>query len=334
MALKQGFSLDLLYVGAENGMEKAMVEKEKIEYRGVSCGKLRRYFSWENFQDFFKIPKGIFQAYKILGKFQPEVVFSKGGFVSFPVIVAAYFRRIPTIIHESDVVPGLANRLCFFFAKNIFLSFDESLKYIKKKWHKKVTITGPIVRTDISDGDAKNALKLTKFDHYRPVILAMGGSLGAQQINELIWNSLPELTKRYQIAHITGKGHLNFGFQQRGYKQFEYLGAELKDLYAIADLVITRGGANSLSEIEYLQKKALVIPLGTEVSRGDQIVNAQVFCRRNGWSLLQGDISVQEFIESVELAIKNNLTHDNPETSQRGVILIAARILKTNSAIL
>ncbi len=296
---------EILYIGATNGVEKAMVQKAGIEYRGVACGKLRRYFSLQNFTDFLKVPVGIWQAYRILREFKPAVIFSKGGFVSVPVVIAARMLRIRVILHESDLMPGLANRICARFATKICMSFEESKPYFEK-WGERVIFTGSPVRKCIFEGDAERGYKFTGFDKHRPILLVMGGSQGAQQINELVRGALDELLKKFQIVHIRGRGNLDISLKRRGYQQYEYLDEPLKDIYAICEMIISRGGANSLFEIALLKKKALIIPLGN-ATRGEQVENARIFVGKLGWSMLSGEIKTADFLKSVEMAFESEV---------------------------
>ncbi len=282
-----------------------------VRYEGVSCGKLRRYFSVENFVDAFRVPVGFFQAKKLLKEFEPDVVFSKGGYVSVPVVMAARWLKIPVIVHESDISPGLANKICFKFAKKICVSFEETLVYLPKKLLKKAEYTGSPVRGEILKGDAEAGYRFTGFDKHRPVLLMIGGSQGAAQINDLVRASLDELTKKFQVVHIVGKGNLDIGVNKRGYVQYEFLGRELADVYAISEMVVTRGGANVLAELALLKKKVLIIPLSTQASRGDQEENAHLFVRKFGWSMISGNISREDFIENIGLTFNNNLSYDN-----------------------
>ncbi|MFC1616118.1 undecaprenyldiphospho-muramoylpentapeptide beta-N-acetylglucosaminyltransferase [Patescibacteria group bacterium] len=316
----QGERVDILYIGSKRGMEKKMIKKIDVRFEGISCGKLRRYFSWENFKDFFRVPVGFFQAIGILRKYNPEVVFSKGGFVGVPVVMAAWVLRIPVVVHESDMEPGLANKISFRFANKICLSFEESKKFLKKSWKKKAEVTGTPIRKSIMDGDEDKGRKFCGFDKYRPVVLVMGGSLGAQQINELVRGSLDELLKKFQIVHICGKGKLDMGIHKKGYKQFEYLNKELADVYSITELIISRAGANSLAEIAVLGKRAVIIPLGMEGSRGEQIDNARSYSKKYAWSILNGEIASEDFVKAVEMAYKNKVNKVKMENGVENVI--------------
>ncbi len=321
----------ILYIGSADGVEKKMVEKIGVlpginmPYKSVACGKFRRYFSIENLIDIFKVPVGIFQAYFIIRKFKPAVVFSKGGFVSVPVVIAASRLEVPVIIHESDVRPGLANRICARYADKICVSFEETRKYFQK-YARKIVFTGNPVRKSILTGVAEKGYKFAGLDKHRPVILVMGGSQGAQQINDLVRGGIDELLKKFQIVHIRGRGNLDISLHKKGYVQYEFLDEQMKDVYAISELVISRGGANSLAEIAALKKKALIIPLGTTASRGDQIENAQIFARRLGWGVLVGDVQVADFVKAVEMVFRNKLNDGGK--FKNGVGEIVKMILK------
>jgi UDP-N-acetylglucosamine--N-acetylmuramyl-(pentapeptide) pyrophosphoryl-undecaprenol N-acetylglucosamine transferase len=278
----------------------------KIKYIAISSGKMRRYFSWQNFLDFFRFFWGIHQAKIVLKKFGPKVVFSKGGFVSFPVTKAAKKLGIPVVLHESDVSPGLANRLAMKSADKICVSFEETKKYIAPKLLKRVLVTGNPVRESVLNGDKPRGYEFTGLMHKKPVILVIGGSSGAMQLNELVWGCLDKLLNKFQIVHLVGRGNLHKCFDKKGYAQFEYLDKELKDIYAISDLVISRGGANALFELALLGKKVLIIPLSHRASRGDQFDNAEVFVHKLGWGLLAGDIGKEDFIKTIERAIKEH----------------------------
>ena len=298
--------IEILYIGSKNGVSESLVSKCGINFKGIHCGKLRRYFSLQNLLDIFKVPIGIAEAYKCLKTFKPDIVFSKGGYVSFPVVLAAAKLNIPVILHESDVVPGLANKIMAKFSKKICVSFEETKKYFHDHADK-IVVTGNPVRKEVLKGGIQKGYKLTGFKRTKAVLLVIGGSQGARQINDLIRASLDELLKKFQIVHIRGKGNLDISIKKNGYKQFEYLHEEMKDVYAISDLIVSRGGANSLFEIANLKKKAVIIPLATDASRGDQIENAKVFANKIGWSVLSGDIKVEDFISTIKLAHKNSI---------------------------
>jgi UDP-N-acetylglucosamine--N-acetylmuramyl-(pentapeptide) pyrophosphoryl-undecaprenol N-acetylglucosamine transferase len=276
---EMGEELKVLYIGSKKGLDATLVGANGLEFEGISCGKLRRYFSWENFVDVFRTMAGIWQSFWKIQRFKPEVIFCKGGYVSLPVAVAGRIAGIPVILHESDVVPGLANRLAARLASRICVSFAESKRYFKEVVDK-VEVTGNPVRAEIAEGNRKKAMELSGLNEEKPVILVMGGSQGAAFINELIWNNLESLLAKFQIIHICGTGKVEAGKQAAGYFSLEFANEELKDFYALSDLIITRAGANSLAEIEFLGRPAVLIPL-IKGSRGDQIENAEIFAKNN-----------------------------------------------------
>ncbi|CEG56294.1 undecaprenyldiphospho-muramoylpentapeptide beta-N-acetylglucosaminyltransferase [Legionella fallonii] len=271
---QEGWSID--YIGSGDGIEKGMIQTIGIPFHAVSSGKLRRYFSLKNLLDPFKIVLGIMQSFWLFHKLKPDVVFSKGGFVAFPVVVGAWLHRIPVIAHESDMSPGLANRLSYPFVNKICLTFDAGKKHFKKQ--EKIEVTGTPIRQQLFAGNAAKGLHLCGFSAEKPCLLAIGGSLGAGSINHSIRNALPQLTKEFQVIHICGKGKLDSSLNGTpGYCQFEYVNDDLAHLFAAASVVISRAGANSLYEILALGKAHILIPISSQVSRGDQIQNAQYF---------------------------------------------------------
>jgi len=275
---------DVFYIGSKNSIEQKLVAKNGVPFFTVTVGKLRRYFSFKNFIDPFKIIYGAVEAFFLLGKIEPQLVFSKGGFVTFPVVVAAWLRRIPIIIHESDLTIGLANKLCFPFANKICVAFADTAKAIKNK--NKIVITGIPVRAQFFDGNIARGLELCGFSAEKKVLLFFGGSLGAVAINNVVYELLPELLEKWQVVHVCGEGKLNHDFDElKGYKQFEYLYEDFPHIIAAANLVISRAGANTIYELITLKKPSILIPLGTEFSRGDQVLNAQ-YCKKNNFSLI------------------------------------------------
>ena len=263
------------YIGSYEGIEKGLIETAGIPYHGISSGKLRRYFDLKNFSDPLKVMKGFFEARKLLKKLKPDIVFSKGGFVSVPVVLAAKTRRIPCIIHESDITPGLANRICIPMAKKVCANFPETMKYLPAE---KAVLTGTPIREELFKGSKIAGLDFCGFTANKPVIMIVGGSTGAMALNEAVRNLLPTLLRDYQIIHLCGKGKKAEEHQNsEGYCQFEYISKEMKDLFAAADLVISRAGANSICELLALRKPHILIPLSAAASRGDQILNAESF---------------------------------------------------------
>ncbi|MDR2728626.1 MAG: undecaprenyldiphospho-muramoylpentapeptide beta-N-acetylglucosaminyltransferase [Chitinispirillales bacterium] len=291
-----GFHID--YVGTSKGMERELIAKTGIPYHCISAGKLRRYFDLENFTDLFKIGIGFLQSLLLMIKIRPAVVFSKGGFVACPVVWAAWVFRVPVIIHESDITPGLANKLCLPFAKKICFSFPETQPHLPIA---KRVMTGLPVREELFNGSALYGREFCGFDNEKPVILVMGGSLGSQAINAAVRGSLDNLLNDFNICHLCGKGGKAPG-SKKGYCQFEYINEELPDIIAMADIVVSRAGATALFEFLSLRKPNLLIPLGSAASRGDQILNAQSF-ESLGYSrvLLQDNVTGASLAENIRL---------------------------------
>lgn len=276
---------DIVYIGRkEEGkfiIEKDLCKNEGIPYFGISSGKLRRYFSVENAKDALRVLKGTSDALVLLKKIKPDIVFSKGGFVTAPVIFASKLLKIPVIIHESDLTPGLANKISIPSAKVVLTSFAETLEYLPKD---KGIVTGPPIRMDLFTGSYQKGKELCNFKYNKPVILVIGGSSGAKKINEIIVSSLDNITNKYNVIHICGKDNKN-NVTNDSYIAIEYLKEDLKHALAYADLVISRAGSNSIFEFLALNKPNILIPLPKGQSRGDQIQNANVFYDK-GYSLI------------------------------------------------
>lgn len=269
------------YIGSYNGIEKDLIEAEGIPYYGISSGKLRRYLDLKNLSDPFKVIKGLGQSMRLLRKIKPDIVFSKGGFVSVPVVLAAKLRRIPVIIHESDITPGLANKISIPAATKVCCNFPETLKYLPKE---KAVLTGSPIRQELLSGNPDSARAYCHFDSQKPVLLVIGGSSGSKAINDAIRGQLSDLLKEFQVIHLCGKGNLDNRFiGTPGYAQFEYISQQLKDMFALADIVVSRAGANAICELLALRKPNILIPLSAAASRGDQILNAKSF-KNQGFS--------------------------------------------------
>ena len=289
---------EISYIGSLDGIEKKLIEELNIPYYGISSGKLRRYFDLKNFSDPFKVLKGYAQSRKLLKKLKPDVVFSKGGFVTVPVVVAAKGCKIPAIIHESDMTPGLANKLAIPSATKVCCNFPETLKHLPEE---KAVLTGTPIRQELLSGDKLEALKFCGFTASKPVIMIIGGSLGAAAVNDSMRKILPELLKDFQVVHLCGKGKLDESLHNtEGYIQFEYIKKELADLFALADIVVSRAGANAICEILALQKPNLLIPLSAKASRGDQILNARSF-EKQGYSMVleEEEITDEKLLETI-----------------------------------
>lgn len=273
---------EISYIGSYEGIEKRLIEEQNIPYYGISSGKLRRYFDSKNFTDPFKVVKGLAQAVSLLKKIKPDIVFSKGGFVSVPVVLAAKICHIPAIIHESDITPGLANKIAIPGATKVCCNFPETLKYLPKE---KAVFTGSPIRQELLSGNADAALTFCKLPaKSKPVLLIIGGSTGSKVINTIVRASLPTLLKNYLVIHLCGKNNLDASLEgMAGYVQLEYAGKGLADLFALSDIVISRAGANAIFELLALRKPNILIPLSAAASRGDQILNANSF-KNSGYS--------------------------------------------------
>ncbi len=266
---------EISYIGSYSGIEKGLIEAAGVTYYGISSGKLRRYFDIKNFSDPFKVLKGFFEAKKVLKKIKPDVVFSKGGFVAVPVVLAAKLKKIPCVIHESDITPGLANKLCIPCAKKVCANFPETMKYLPAE---KAVLTGTPIREELFSGNRIAGLDFCGFTANKPVLMIVGGSTGSAVLNQAVRDLLPTLLRTYQVIHLCGKGKAAEEYDNmEGYRQFEYVSDEMKDLFAAADLVISRAGANSICELLALRKPHILVPLSAAASRGDQLLNAESF---------------------------------------------------------
>lgn len=280
---KDGYEIH--YIGSYEGIEKGLIENKKIPYYGISSGKFRRYRSWKNLTDPFRVLHGFFQARRLLGRIRPNVVFSKGGFVSVPVVMAAKTRHIPVIIHESDLTPGLANKLAMPSATKVCCNFPETLPYLPKE---KAVLTGSPIRQELLHGNKQAAKDFCGFTGDLPILMVMGGSIGSVYINNAIRGCIDTLLTKYQIIHLCGKGNIDGSLKdKKGYAQFEYISENLPDLFAAADLVVARAGANSICELLALHKPNILIPLSRNASRGDQILNANSFAKQGFSAVLE-----------------------------------------------
>lgn len=303
---EEGYKIS--YIGSKDGIERELITRLKIDYYAISSGKLRRYFDKKNFTDMFRVVKGVKDASALIKKLKPSIVFSKGGFVSVPVVMGAKMHRVPVIIHESDMTPGLANKLSIPFATKICTTFPETLENVPKK---KGVLTGSPIRNSLFSGTAKKGLEICGFNSSKPVLLVMGGSLGSVKINGALRKSLDVLLKKFQIVHICGKGNLDEDLiSLDGYTQFEYLSEELPNIFAACDIIASRAGSNSICEFLALKKPNLLIPLSKEHSRGDQILNAKSF-EKQGFSkvLLEEDLNAETFYESINSLYSNRGTY-------------------------
>lgn len=285
---------DIHYIGSYNGIEKELIAKQQIPYHGISSGKLRRYFSLKNFTDPFRVLKGFNEANHLIKTLKPDVIFSKGGFVSVPVVIAGKRNHVPVIIHESDMTPGLANRISIPSAYKVCCNFPETLKALPED---KAVLTGSPIRQELLTGDPEKARAFCGFTDNKPVILVIGGSLGATAVNQAVRAILPELLKEFQVIHLCGKGKLDTSLSNlEGYVQFEYIQDELRHLFALSDIVISRAGANAICELLALQKPNILIPLSASASRGDQILNARSFERQGFSKVLEEETLTNELL--------------------------------------
>ena len=303
-ALKEaGYEIE--YIGSYNGMEKGLIEAQNIPYHGINSGKLRRYLDLKNFSDPFRVIHGYTQALGLMRKLKPDIVFSKGGFVSVPVVLAAKTCGVPAIIHESDITPGLANRIAIKGAKKVCCNFPETLKYLPAD---KAVLTGSPIRRELFSGNKENAYRLCNFPETRkPVLLIIGGSQGSIAVNTAVRKILPQLLEEFHIIHLCGKGNLDAQLEGTvGYAQFEYASSELTDMLALADIAISRAGANSICELLALHKPNILIPLSTAASRGDQILNAKSFAKQ-GFSFVLDEetLSDELLLNTVKEVYKN-----------------------------
>ena len=293
---------EVFYIGSYTGIEKTLIENLDIPYYGISSGKLRRYKSFKNLTDPFRVIKGYFQARRLMRRIKPDIIFSKGGFVSVPVVLAAGHKHIPVIIHESDMTPGLANRIAIKKATKVCCNFPETIKYLPAD---KAVLTGSPIRQELLQGNKLAGLKLCNFTSGKPIIMVVGGSTGAVHVNEEVRKVLPELLKDYQVVHLCGKGKTDNSLNNiEGYVQFEYISEEMRDLFAISDIVISRAGANAICELLALKKP--------NASRGDQILNAKSF-QEHGYSsvLFEEDLTPESLLKAVNELYTNRQTYIN-----------------------
>ncbi|PGZ52064.1 undecaprenyldiphospho-muramoylpentapeptide beta-N-acetylglucosaminyltransferase [Bacillus anthracis] len=297
--MEKGWGVE--YIGSQNGIEKLLVQN--VKYNIVSTGKLRRYWDLENFKDPFKIIKGCIQSYKLMKRIKPDVIFSAGGFVSVPVVIGAWMNKVPVIIREPDSTLGLANKIALPFTTKLCTTFPQTGENVSNE--KKVYV-GPIVREEIERGNVLRGRSYCKFKQDKPVLLIMGGSQGAQWINNMVRKSLETLLLNFNIVHMCGKGKVDSSVGMEGYMQFEYIGEELPHILNMASVVVSRAGSTAISELLFLKKPMLLIPLTNSSSRGNQVLNAEYFSRQ-GYAevILQDRVSTNTFIHAVNKLYTN-----------------------------
>ncbi|MFT4633588.1 MAG: UDP-N-acetylglucosamine--N-acetylmuramyl-(pentapeptide) pyrophosphoryl-undecaprenol N-acetylglucosamine transferase [Candidatus Pseudothioglobus sp.] len=263
------------YVGSSSGIERGLIAPMGIAFHGIATGKLRRYFSWQNFIDPLYILCGFCQSLWLCMRLRPDVVFSKGGFVAVPLVTAAWLLRIPVISHESDTTPGLANKLCFPFCRWICVNFPQTTEHLPAG---KVLVTGSPVRSGLLQGDAGRARQEFGLAIDKPVLLVFGGSLGANVINQAVRQNLAALLSEFQVVHVVGAGNLSPALADMpGYIQRDYINEGFGDVLALAELVIARAGANTIYELLITRTPHILVPLSAAASRGDQLINAKIF---------------------------------------------------------
>lgn len=326
---KRGYEIH--YIGSKTGIEKELIGNFDIPYYGISSGKLRRYFDMKNFTDPFRIIKGYAEADRLIKKIKPDVVFSKGGFVTVPVVKAAKHRKVPCVLHESDISPGLANRLCLSSAAAICANFPETLENLPKD---KAYLTGSPIRGELFSGNRLKGLDFCNFTANKPVILVIGGSLGSVRVNEAVREILPQLLETYQVIHLCGKDKIDEKLNgTEGYVQYEYIQKELCDILDAADIVISRAGANAICELLALRKPNILIPLSLEASRGDQILNAASF-EKQGFSYVikEEELTSEGLLDAVRYVSENKSSYQaamSASNQQDAVIKVADIIEKT-----
>lgn len=320
------------YIGRKNSIEERLAKEAGLPFYHITAGRLHRDFNLENWISPWLNMKGIAEAFDIIRREKPAVIFCKGGFVSVPVAVAGHTAKVPVVLHESDMTPGLANKLCLPFADKVCVSFEETLAHVPTA---KAVLTGTPIRQELTEGNRKEGYALTGLTPGKPVVLVMGGSSGAAALNEVIGRASAELTKRYQIVHLCGRQQAEHCKPHPGYCPLEYAGDELKHLYALADLIVSRAGANALAEILMLQKPNILIPLPKAVSRGDQILNALSF-EKKGYSLVlpQEKLSKETLtaaLERVQRCREKYVAAMAKSPGQNGTEAVAAAIEKAMS---
>lgn len=305
---KEGWSC--YYIGSNNSIEQSLMSELSVPFSGIATGKLRRYFSLQNFIDPFKIVFGLLQSIFFLRRIKPNIAFSKGGFVSLPVVVAAWLCKIPVIAHESDLSPGLTTKLSLPFVHNLCVSFERAKRFFKDP--SKLVVSGSPIRSALFCGDKGRAFELCQFKSLKPCLMFAGGGLGSIAINDVVRKSLDRLLLNFNVIHLCGKGKADFSIDKEGYCQFEYVNEEMPDLYALADIVISRSGANTVCEVLALSKPHIFIPLSLKASRGDQIHNAN-YCQELGISFVldENDLNVKVLCQLIDelILIKDERSH-------------------------
>ncbi len=333
-------SVDFLLITSVDEQFLNVLEQMNISYKLVSAGKFRRYFSFKNITDLVKIPIGILQSLWHLFWYMPDVVFSKGGFASFPVVFAAWVLRIPIVIHESDAVIGLSNKILALFADKVAVSFEHTKDDFPQN---KVIWTGNPIRMDLFLNNKEKARESFGLNSHLPVVLFVGGSLGAKILNDFVLEVLPSLIKHMQIIHVCGINNYNeikFAVSRMNYPEmnnyhfYPFLTEKMKDAYAAADLVVSRAGGNIIAEIIALGKASILIPLKNSAGN-HQVKNAFYFSKRAAAVMVEeSNLQVHMLTEKIITILKNPIERMRLEKNAKALAipyaneLIAEEILK------
>ena len=325
-AQSRGRPFRMMWIGSAKGMEREILESRGILFFGISSGKLRRYISIKNLGDIFRILRGLLSAYILMKRYRPSVLFSKGGYVSVPPVLAAKLAGVPVATHESDYDPGLATKINARFASRIFVSYEQTRRFFPDSVQDRIVVTGNPVRPDVFSGDPAAGKEHLDFSEEKPILLVLGGSQGAREVNQLVWRALTKLRIGWNVVHQTGKDKSGEP-SGPGYRRFEYIGREYPDILAAAGLLLCRAGATTLWEIAAAGKPSLLLPLGSGASRGDQIRNAGLFEELGASYILRSGHEDA----ATELLGHTDIFLDKPELGEK-LGARAASILKKDAA--
>lgn len=325
---------DISYIGSTDGIESSLIKHNTdVQYYPIATGKLRRYFDKRNFSDPYKVVQGVIQAYKIIKRVQPDIIFSKGGFVSVPVVIAGWMNNVPVVIHESDITPGLANKIALPFATKLLTTFPQTKRHISKSEFR-VEHVGAVVREEIFKGNGSTGLEVCGFNNKKPILLIMGGSLGSKTVNNATRTVLLQLLEKFQVAHLCGRDQIdNSLLNLKGYKQFEYLNEELPHIIQMADLVVSRAGSNAIFELLAAKKPMILIPLPRTSSRGDQIENANFFKSEGYCEILEENELELNFFRKIVHTFTNrhNMVNAFSEVNIKGNTEKIVNIIKNHA---
>ena len=324
---KNNQTIKIIWLGNSSGMDKDLVEKSGSvdEFIGIPSGKLRRYFSFKNFTDFFKIFAGLVKSFFVLLKVKPVVLFSKGGFVSVPPCMAAKCLKIPVFTHECDFTPGLATRLNSRFATKILVSYEETKKFLGAEKAKKAVVTGNPVRPVFYETNPENGKKFlfenrSDYNPEKPILLVLGGSLGAHQINELVAENLDWLTERFNVVHQCGAKDADaMPKHHEGYFLHPFIYKEMSDVISCADSILSRAGANSIWEASVLGKPMVLIPLCGSGTRGDQVDNAKFFEEKGAALVLLGEDADSAHLQDALLKMSDSAFRMNAALASKSL---------------